>query len=1589
MLYNNHIHLHALNELYNLEKQPFRKVHRMIDLFESIIKTYTIVILSEYIKHNKLSDSAKGLLSQGLRTPSLGTWQLFSRVLFEELQKENYTWLVTDFSQEFRSLDKALNHDKTNVIALRNYYAHGATPTDEQCEADINKFEPFLKQLLELNWLNTSDLEVRDNKVYLVTNEGELALHPLLLYRKEESDVSIAFFNDIKKDKIGLLNYPLSKHYREKDFYTEFHEHLPLNEWKKSGKNDFYQHIEELTETFKGRTAEREQLLRFVEDKNKGYLSIQGNPGIGKSTLIAQFFKDVRANEKLKHIQVVEYFISRRRAQAQTDYLLNYLIKSTDELFTQGREILAEDNETWSLQQQLFNKWRLWSEHSKGNKLLFLIDGLDEGVEDAIVKYLPRENFENVLIIYGSRPGGHRSIDELWSTLPTEYHTKLELNGLSKQDIRALIYEVANKYELEKESAWIDAVEKRSQGNPLYLKLLCNALENGSIALNDTKALPKEIDNYYKAILQRYAQDTLDGDALLAGLYTFAAAKDYLTMAHLGLINKLGEAQVERIGSTLKEVLYENPLTEDVLDYQLFQESFREYLLKEKTLKITDASERIIDFCATWQELEGSWEQRYCLEHYASHLNESKKEARIQELLALFQNDVYTKTQKKVLKQFDATKKLLQISLLKASENKIVEPQIEAALHIVDLKYEEINDAPQILALVANNEIDLALKRIESFGGEDEEGLQRKFILYMLCLMELTLLDSKERTYRKVVIEKLLRHFDEQIKVDHSIINWNNFFPSYLIFQLIYEIRVLELNFDYKVILYRAEKFDFDWIDDIESYNELQKELITECKNIFGYNAEKLRLSKKQDSKKSINRSPFRDREEKFKNHIQIVIDEIRNNKINSVDEFQEFNKKNDFDINESIVKKITDELIELERFDFLEELYDFISNDNNNLILNLVELTENYLSKNKKEKALLLVKKCELLNKNEKDIFIKDLVERLILKLKVDLGNYKEVLPNLYKLDSLARSILFKNILDYLVLHTKNDELFQFLINFLGHRFKIDKLYVEELKRNISLIYFRKNEVAKSELILNNIEDEGTRNDVLYNYALDDIKQNKIDKVIFNLNSITDSYEKNKILTKLLISLINENLEENFYYFVNIYESINWENLKYVEITEALNYNPNPKLIFFFLNKLNPSFNKDRLINNFLSVLVKNDEFDFLIEISKQIQDSYTKSLFLLKISTIHFIYERFDKAEELLIIALDFLKNHIEDNNSVRENIKDIEQYLSFQDKNIENYLVDYQYSNKISSRLQKNNNELFSFLIKIEFFNNAFSLLKDNYSNKLIDFELDANNIFILLNYFVSKRELEKARICLDILKQLKDTKNYFRIDKKYSQKIIQTLIKEDYLELLNEIKNVIKDERIYWFIAAEFIKSDNFKSAEEICNEITKTFEIQSCWKEIAQNHYLEYGLQKSLQQVSKFQSDNARLFYLKGWAEAVNLEEVDGNCLQEALPYLVSDSESIEALMQKYAINQLFFGNVSKEQIHHLNNTLNIQWAIDIKSQFPLSEVMQRLSTNVTEWLHEIEDEDDCEEILLWANKVSKGKMTEEEFTEKLLYLNRE
>ncbi len=1685
-----HPHLKILHSLYLSETQAFRKVHRMIDLFESIIKTHTVVILSEYVKHNKLSDSAKGLLAQGLRTPSLGTWQLFSRVMFEELQKDNYEYLLSGFTNEFLYLDKALNLDKTNVVAMRNGYAHGATPSDDACEIDIKKFDPFLTQLMELEWLENSTLQVQNGKVMVVNANGALSLHPMLLYRKEDSDASFAFFNDLKNDKVGLLNYPLGKHYREKDFFTEFQEYLPIQDWKKIGNNEFYQRIEELTETFKGRTIEREKLLQFVSTKNKGYFSIQGNPGIGKSALIAQFFKDLRAHDALKKLNVIEYFIRRGTQQAQVDYMLNYLIRRTDECFPAGKEIRAEGKMVFDLQNQLFAKWRLWSEHSKGQKILFLIDGLDEGVENDLLTYLPRETFENILIIYGSRPGGHKTIDDLWATLPTEYHTKLELYGLGKEDIRALIYEVANKYEIDRESSWIDAVLKRSQGNPLYLKLLCDAIENGRIGINDINALPKEIDEYYKAILQRYAQDVVDGDALLAGLYTFAAAKDYLTMSHLGLIKHLGSAAVQRIGSTLKEVLYENPLTEEVLDYQLFHESFREYLVKEKAKEVREASDRIIDFCATWKELEGNWEQRYALEHYAAHLFESKRAQHHKVLMDLMYNEEYAGEQIKTLKSFDSSNRLFQLALLKASELKKEAHALEAALCLVDLKYEEANDAQQVLAMVANNEIDLALKRIESFGGADKDGVKRRFILYMLCLMELTLLDSKDKPFRKGGIEKLLNHLDEQIPSDKSIINWDAFFPSYTMFLMACEWADLGLNF--LIVYKRTTYLDIDWLPEKGPYNDLQFEVLLECAS--GISDDSAKISALKDistelakqgkvdealacasgiSDDYLKRSPLKDISTELAK--QGKVDEALACASGISDDYWKSSALKDISTElakqgkveegasamqealgcargisddywkSSALKDISTELAKQGKIDkgasAMQEALGCASGISDDYWKSsaLKDISTELAKQGKVDEALACA--SGISDDSAKSSALKDISTELAKQGKVEecvsvmqeaLGCARGISHGNWKISAL------KDISTELAKQGKVEEGASAMQEALACAKGISDDYWKNIPlTDISTELAKQGKVEEALACARGISDDLAKSSALKDISTELAKQGKIDEgasamqeALGCARGISDDSAKSSVLKDISTELSKQGMIDegasaiqealacargisDDYWKSSALKAISTELAKQGKVDEAL----------ACASGISDDSAKSSALKDISTELAKQGKVEEgasamqeALACAMGISDDYWKSSSALKEIFIELAKQ--GKVDEALACAMGISHDHLKISA-----LKDISTELAKQGKVDEALACARGISDDIdkSSALKDISTEL----AKLGKIDQGASAMQEALACAMgISHDhLKISALKEISTELAKQGKVDEALACAsgishDYLKSsaLKDISTELAKQGKVDEALAcarsisydsakNSALTDISTELAKQGKvdegasaiqealacaRGISDDDLkssaLKAISTELAKQGNWALAEATGSDIAELAERHSCWKTMAKNTCKDMGWQKALQQANQFKSDEARLFYLKAWAEEVSQDQTDTVCVQEALSLLAHDSESIEILLQKYTLHELFFASGNKEAINRLNKTLNIQWAIDIEAQFPKEENL-RLSANIDIWLPEIVDEDDRDDIKSWAEKVKDGKMSEEKFSEKVKNIN--
>ena len=186
-----------------------------------------------------------------------------------------------------------------------------------------------------------------------------------------------------------------------------------------------------------------------------------------------------------------------------------------------------------------------------------------------------------------------------------------------------------------------------------------------------------------------------------------------------------------------------------------------------------------------------------------------------------------------------------------------------------------------------------------------------------------------------------------------------------------------------------------------------------------------------------------------------------------------------------------------------------------------------------------------------------------------------------------------------------------------------------------------------------------------------------------------------------------------------------------------------------------------------------------------------------------------------------------------------------------------------------------------------------------------------------------------------------------------------------------------------ISGELVKNGYIIKAENVGLEISEISVRHDCWRNIANINLEKECWKVALSEVVAFKNDEVRQFYLRGWSEKVKLNESTAECIAEALPFIVNDSESIESLLQKYAIQETLLARSNSALLQRLNHTLNIKWAIDIAAQFPNLETKARLFTNLEAWLHEIVDEDDRDQIELWAKQVAKGKITEEEFGQRV------
>ena len=156
---------------------------------------------------------------------------------------------------------------------------------------------------------------------------------------------------------------------------------------------------------------------------------------------------------------------------------------------------------------------------------------------------------------------------------------------------------------------------------------------------------------------------------------------------------------------------------------------------------------------------------------------------------------------------------------------------------------------------------------------------------------------------------------------------------------------------------------------------------------------------------------------------------------------------------------------------------------------------------------------------------------------------------------------------------------------------------------------------------------------------------------------------------------------------------------------------------------------------------------------------------------------------------------------------------------------------------------------------------------------------------------------------------------------------SLIMQTSIDFAKLIANENDNNRYLRDLSIEMVKQENWSKAEKIGKKITESIKRHSLWRVLATKTKAGESLEKAV----LFNNEEARTFFLKGWVD-VNKYETSIDLIKLALYLLKNDPNSIKDLLQPRIINQIFFEELPKKKILRFNNSLNLQWAIDLKNE---------------------------------------------------------
>lgn len=343
--------------------------------------------------------------------------------------------------------------------------------------------------------------------------------------------------------------------------------------------------IADKTEGFVGRHFVFDALDQFLQKNKSGYFVIQGEPGIGKTALLAQLVKTRgyphHFNVAPQNIRTPRQFLANACAQIIARYDLPYEFLPDDA--TGDSSFLVQCLEEAAAE-------------PKNRPVVLVIDAMDESERLGLPPranslYLPPSLPEGAYIVVTSRP-----LDDLKLVVSDSQSLFLEPDSEKNLlDIQAYIEHYLQtdtrlRDRLTRwrvtEEAFIEALVQKSEGNFIYLHYVLPAIAAGKFQRGTVDELPQGLQAYYRGHwnqMQIAEADEFD-DLYVPIVCVLAVAREPVTVEQLHRWTGKEVAKIRRAIAQWREFL-EVGSDNDRRRYRLYHTSFQDFLRQTVDLK--------------------------------------------------------------------------------------------------------------------------------------------------------------------------------------------------------------------------------------------------------------------------------------------------------------------------------------------------------------------------------------------------------------------------------------------------------------------------------------------------------------------------------------------------------------------------------------------------------------------------------------------------------------------------------------------------------------------------------------------------------------------------------------------------------------------------------------------------------------------------------------------------------------------------------------------------------------------------------------------------------------------------------------------